>query len=229
MTFDRGFVICLQQTCVDKNIFPYFVPVVIENTNIVISLLRLTKVGEETNRWSSPPHQRVDASKMEMTHIQMQLSKPQNRWDLRAEANFPSKVSASVLRWCPRYDSLTASGVHGWLVMKPTEICVDKRDTRNSRPDWEVTFLCYAWLWSVHWRLCSACLCRVQIPVPLQQLQPGTQAASRNQPALQACHQNASHSTQMQWKFRNKTKNYTQISSDAVQTLYDIIRPQRGE
>lgn len=106
----------------------------------------------------------------------MQLSKPPNRWDLRAEANFPSKVNASVVRWCPWCDSLTAFGVRGWLVMKPTEICVDKRDTRNSRPDWEATFLCYSWLWSVRWCLCWACLCLcgVQILVPPQELHTGT-------------------------------------------------------
>lgn len=70
--------------------------------------------------------------------------KAQNRWDLRAGANSQSKAIASVLRWRPRYDSPTAFGVHGRLVMKPTEISVDKRDARNSRADWKVTFLRYS-------------------------------------------------------------------------------------
>lgn len=188
-----------------------------------------------------------------MTHIQMQLSKPQNRWDLRAEANFPYKVTASVLRWHPQYDSLAAFGVRGWLVMKPTEICADKRDTRNSRPDWEETFLCYSWLWSTHWCLCSACLClcRVQILVPPQELHTGTMQEASDISVLwrhvtkiwvTPCKRGSTMRTwsdalikkyhmnkQQRWTFRSKTKNYTPISSDTVQTPYDIITPQRGK
>lgn len=178
MTSSRRFVICFQQTRTDKNTQSFHILhlcAVIVNASIVFSLGGWQRFGRKTNRWSSPPHQRSDASNMEMTHIQMQLSKPQNRWDLRAEANFPSKLKPSVLRWRLGYDRPTALGVHGWLVMEPTEMCVDRRDARNRRPDWEVTFLSYSWLWSVRADVfVFVFACGVQILVPPQELHAAT-------------------------------------------------------
>lgn len=122
--FTQRLCICVHQTChAWKHFQILYLPVCCcdGKHNIVISQSRLTKVqiGRKTNRWSSPPHQRRAASQMQMSHIQMHLLNAQNRWDLRAGANSPSKVMASVLRWRPRYDSPTAFGVHGWQAESP--------------------------------------------------------------------------------------------------------------
>lgn len=224
MTSGRRFVICFQQTRTDKNTQSFHILhlcAVIENANIVFSLGGWQRFGRKTNRWSFPPHQRRDASNMEMTHIQMQLSKPQNRWDLRAEANFPSKLKPSVLRWRLGYDRPTALGVHGWLVMEPTEMCVDRRDARNRRPDWEVTFLSYSWLWSVRADVFVRRVC-VCVCVCVRSSDPRASAGAarcnnaggiRHQHAPEARHQDMSHSMQTQPPRMSRSKNITRTNS----------------
>lgn len=78
--FTQRLCICFQQTCHAWKYFHIlYLPVCCcdGKHNIVISQSRLTKVqiGRKTNRWSSPPHQRRDASQMQMSHIQMHLWK----------------------------------------------------------------------------------------------------------------------------------------------------------
>lgn len=254
MTSNRGFVICFQQTCRAKNMFPHSVPECCGERKHQHCDFTIEANKGPGGKQTDDPLLPISAG----MHLKWKwLTFKCNSWNHKTDETWEPKQI-----FHPKWARLSSGDVFGMIAWRRLA-CAGGSSWNPQRSVWtsetqEIADQTEKWLLCVVHdcdpgtdvfvrRVCVyaefRCSC-LRRSCPLEQCRRHqTSACSGGMPPkYESLHANEAppcgrdrlpwskkYHKQQRWKFQSKTKKYTQISSDAVQTPNDIITPQRGK